>query len=63
MLPLPAIVIRPSMKSVRTEAAGIGIGIQRNWFGGVGTSSKGALRSLLCSIGANGLCATEGRMR
>ncbi len=56
-------VIRPSTKSVRSEAGGIGIGIQRNWFGGVGTSSNGALRSLPCLIGSKGLCATEGRIR
>ena len=28
------------------RSRGIGIGVQRNWFGGVGTSSNGALRSL-----------------
>ena len=47
--PLPAIVMRPSIKSVRSDDGGIGIGIQRNWFGGVGTSSNGALRSLPCA--------------
>ena len=38
--PLPAIVTRPSTKSV--GAAGIGNGSQRSWLGGVGTSSKRA---------------------
>src|ERR1035438_3728281 len=56
-------VIRPPMKSVGCDAAEIGIGIQRNWLGGVATSSKGALRSRPCSIGSKGLCATDGRIR
>ncbi len=59
--PLPAIVIRPSTKSV--GSAGTGGGFQRSWLGEVGTSSNGVLRSSFFSSGWYGLCTTDGRMR
>ena len=54
--PLPAIVTRPSTKSV--GCVGIGSGSQRNWFGGVGTSSNGAATEPACcsTRSDTGLC-------
>ncbi len=60
-LPLAAMVTIPCTKSV--GAAGIGIGSQRNWFGGVATSLIGPLRSNPSSMRRKSPCTTEGRMR
>src|SRR5690242_954098 len=58
--PLPAIVTRPSMKSV--GASGMGNGLQRIWFGdGAMPSKPAAMRPL--PIGSNGPCMAAGRMR
>src|SRR6185437_15906094 len=58
--PLPAIVTRPSTKSV--GFSGSGSGSQRNWFGVAGASSK-RLWSMACSTGWNGSCTAGGRIR
>ena len=59
--PLPAIVTRPSTKSV--GAAGIGSGSQRSWLGGVGTSSKRLTMPRRRRSRSNGSCIAAGRMR
>ena len=58
--PLPAIVNRPSTKSVGT--VGFGNGSQRSWLGGVGTSPK-RLTMRPLSIRAKGRCIAAGRIR
>ena len=58
--PLPAIVTRPSTKSV--GSLGIGSGFQRSWLGVASTSSN-ALTMRPSSMRANGSCIADGRMR
>ena len=58
--PLPAMVTRPSTKSV--GASGIGSGLQRSWFGGGATPVKPATTWPL-PISSNGPCMAAGRMR
>ena len=57
---MPAIVTMPSTKSVGDEGAGNGL--QRNWFGVVGSALKSLTRSP-ASMRSKGLCIADGRMR
>ena len=50
----------PSTKSV--GASGMGSGFQRSWFGVEGNPAK-SLTIRPASIGSNGLCIADGRMR
>ena len=53
-------VTMPSTKSV--GASGIGSGLQRSWFGGVGTSEN-ALTIRPGAMRSNGSCIAAGRIR
>src|SRR6478672_8109442 len=59
--PLPAMVSRPSTKSV--DASGIGRGFQRNWSGVTGPSPKSLWKLPPDANGANVPCMAAGRMR
>ena len=58
--PLPAIVTRPSMKSV--GASGSGNGLQRSWSGVTGPLPKSLCR-FGCANGLNSPCIAAGRIR
>jgi hypothetical protein len=58
--PLPATVQSPSRKS--TGASGMARGLQRNWFGVAGCSSK-RLWNPPSASSSNGACCAPGWMR
>jgi hypothetical protein len=60
---LPAIVYRPSTKSVPARSpSGSGSGFQRSWSGLTGPSPK-SLWKRACANGENGPCIAAGRIR